>query len=144
MLKRIECDTYLTTARRHRWRLKMTMKNDKSNVAFSRHCGLRLYSWWRLQCRLKATFDLSFFIIFNLQRCLREVASRCHTLSFFLTQFLSLYLSRFSFYINNFQDRILSPKTTLTVFSNFVRKILLQAKVCLLRFHNWSLWNTYF
>ena len=26
-------------AHRHRWRLKMTMKNDRSNVAFSRHCG---------------------------------------------------------------------------------------------------------
>ena len=35
-----ECSTYLATARRHRSRLKMTMKNDRWNVAFSRHCGL--------------------------------------------------------------------------------------------------------
>ena len=38
--RRKECGIYLATARRHRWRLKMTMKNDKSNVAFNRHCGL--------------------------------------------------------------------------------------------------------
>ena len=38
--KRKEYGTYLATARRHRWRLKMTMKNDRSNVACSWHCGL--------------------------------------------------------------------------------------------------------
>ena len=27
--RRKECGTYLATARRHRWRVKMTMKNDK-------------------------------------------------------------------------------------------------------------------
>ena len=39
--RRKECGTYLATACRHRWRLKMTMKKDRSNVAFFRHCGLR-------------------------------------------------------------------------------------------------------
>ena len=33
--RRKECGTYLATAHRHRWRLKMTVKNDRSNVAFS-------------------------------------------------------------------------------------------------------------
>ena len=36
---------------------------------------------------------------------------------------------RVSYNNSNFQDRILSPKTTLTAFSNPVRKILWQAKV---------------
>ena len=36
---------------------------------------------------------------------------------------------RVSFNKYNFQDTILSPKTTLTAFSNLVRKNLLEAKV---------------
>ena len=35
-----EGGTYLATDSRHRWRGQMTMRNNKYNVAFSRHCGL--------------------------------------------------------------------------------------------------------
>ena len=33
--RRKECGTYLATARRHRWRVKMMMKNDKYNTEVS-------------------------------------------------------------------------------------------------------------
>jgi hypothetical protein len=36
---------------------------------------------------------------------------------------------RVSFNKSNFQDRILSPKTTLSASSKFVRKVIFQAKV---------------
>ena len=41
MLKRRKkSSAYLATDGRHRWSIKMTMKNDKLDLAFSRHCGL--------------------------------------------------------------------------------------------------------
>ena len=76
MLKRRkECSTYLATARRHRWRVKMTMKNDK------------------------AKRYLSFFIvILTLQRCLRAVARQVlHSFLIFNTFFIILPFQVFLF-----------------------------------------------
>ena len=62
--------------------------------------------WWRLQCRLKATFSYHFSsssVHYSDVYC--QYPDRCRSLSFFLTYFLSFYLSRFSFYINTVKSK---------------------------------------
>ena len=84
--RRKECGTYLATARRHRWGLKMTMKNDRSNVAFSRHCGLhqlqRIYICFMLYDSL---FSNNRYILDNYL----NVAKTYLELSIKITKFLS-------------------------------------------------------
>ena len=73
--RRRECGTYLTTARRHLRRLKM-QKRDESYVIHLSSASL--------VCNVYG-----------------QQPGRCRTLSSFLIHFLSLYLSRFSFYFNS-------------------------------------------
>ena len=77
-----------------------------NNVAFSRHCGLHQLQRKTLQL-MKAAVPAESYVIHlssaSLVSCdvYGQQPGRCRTLSSLLIHFLSLYLSRFSFYFNN-------------------------------------------
>ena len=74
-----------------------------------------LFSWWRPQCRLKATSNHFSSSSLDSSDVYRQLPGRHHTLSFFLTYFLSFYLSRFSFYINNLLKNLISIVFSLDI-----------------------------
>ena len=66
-------------------------------------CQIFLFSWWRSQCRLKATSSYHFSSSsLDSSDVYSQLPGRRRSLSFFLTYFLSFYLSRFYFYFNNY------------------------------------------
>ena len=78
-----DSDINLTVVCRHRWRLFH-------------------FSWWRPQCRLKAS---NIYLCSSSSICSSDVYGQqsvwCRYLYSILTHFLAFNLSRFSFYINN-------------------------------------------
>ena len=97
LIRRKESDTYLATISRHRWSSWITMKRWNI-VAFSRTMAFiswrgRLFSWWRLQCRLKATIFYNFSSwSTNSKDVYWQLPGRCRSLSFLLIYFLCFVL----------------------------------------------------
>ena len=76
-------DTYLATIRRHHWSAQMTIKKIIN-------CSFQPALW--LSSAEESSNLLSFFII---------ICALQRSIPFLLIYFLSFYISRFSFYINN-------------------------------------------
>ena len=104
LLKNIKKNIYLTHVCEHhrsresllkRWKYKELSANT---VAFISCWWVYVYSWWKLQCWLKASY-IFIFSLGSLRYCdvYRYESCKCHSLPFFLTFFYYFTFPGFPF-----------------------------------------------